>query len=202
MDTLIAMVPHYGLWIVLAATYLSCLAVPVPTSLIMLTAGAFSAAGDLVLSTTAAGAFAGAVAGDQTGFAIGRRGAGTLARLEARSRKSAEALARARTFTGRWGGPGVFFSRWLLSPLGPYVNFVTGAAGMGWARFTAFGVAGEAVWVAGYLGLGYLFADQIEAVADIAGNLSGTLAAGAVTVLSGLWLMSALRAERRRHRQG
>ena len=57
---------------------------------------------------------------------------------------------------------------------------------MKWGIFTVFSVAGEAVWVSIYTGLGFVFSDQIEMVADIAANLSGFLAAGAVAALLGL----------------
>ena len=46
-ETLLALVPTYGLYIVALATALSCLALPIPSSLIMLTAGAFVASEDL-----------------------------------------------------------------------------------------------------------------------------------------------------------
>lgn len=200
IEEILALVPVYGLWIVSATTYLSCLAVPVPASMVMLTAGAFVAAGDLPPVWTVALAWVGAVLGDQTGFAIGHRGGRLLERMS-RNGKAAALIARARDLSDRHGGLGVFLSRWLLSPLGPYMNFATGAAGMNWARFTAWGAAGEAVWVAIYLGLGAVFAEQITAVAELAADFSGMLAAGAVTVGLGLWLRATLKAERaaRRH---
>jgi membrane protein DedA with SNARE-associated domain len=92
----------------------------------------------------------------------------------------------------------VFLSRWLFSPLGPYVNLVSGAARMNWVRFSLWDLAGEAVWVALYLGAGYALAGQVTAVAEIAGNLTGALAAGAVTLGIGLWLRAALRSDRKR----
>ncbi len=193
IDTVLALVPAYGLYIVTGATFLSCLAVPIPSSLIMLTAGAFVAAGDLSASGTFTLALAGAVFGDQAGYALGRAGGGWLGRLKG---KSAELIGKARALAARHGGLGVFLSRWLLSPLGPYMNFATGAARMPWARFTLWGMAGELVWVTLYIALGYAFAGQVEAVADIAGSFSGALAAGAVTVGLGLWLRAALRADR------
>ena len=191
IETLLALVPAYGLYIIAAATFLGCLAVPIPSSLIMLTGGAFVASGDLAGPATWVTAYLGAVLGDQAGFRIGALGAERL------GGKAAALAERARALAGRWGGPGVFLSRWLFSPLGPYMNFVTGASGMGWLRFSLWGAAGEAVWVTLYIGLGYGFAAQIEAVAEIAGNLSGVLAAGAVTLALGLWLRAALRADRR-----
>jgi membrane-associated protein len=161
----------------------------------MLTAGAFVAAGDLSGPATAIVALTGAVVGDQIGYAIGRRGTSWLSRLHG---KSAEMVGKAHVLIDQYGGSAVFLSRWLLSPLGPYVNVVAGAARMNWVRFSLRDLSGEAVWVAVYLGGGYLFAGQVEAVADIAGNLSGALAAGALTVGLGLWLRAAIRADQKR----
>jgi len=78
------------------------------------------------------------------------------------------------------------------------MNLVMGAARMNRANFTFWGVLGEVVWVTIYVGLGYAFGDQIETVASIAGNFSGVLAAGAVTLGLGFWLRAAIRSEARK----
>ncbi|HHL21504.1 MAG TPA: DedA family protein [Aliiroseovarius sp.] len=184
-ETLVGLIPQYGAALMFLVTFLSCLALPVPSSLMMLAGGAFAAGGDLSLATVGLSAYGGALSGDQVGFAIGRWGQRHIDALVARYPKRAALIERARAFSERWGGPGVYFSRWLVSPLGPYVNFLAGSARMPWARFTSWDVAGEATWVTLYVGLGFLFADQIGAVADIASNLSGALAAGLVTILIG-----------------
>jgi membrane protein DedA with SNARE-associated domain len=87
----------------------------------------------------------------------------------------------------------VFLSRWLFSVLGPYVNLIAGGAGVGWRAFTLAAVAGEGVWVAAYLGLGWAAGGQIAAIASLLGNASGLVASAAVTAGLGwaLW--------RRRH---
>jgi membrane-associated protein len=195
-DTLVALLLSWGPALLAAVTFLSCLALPLPASLMMMAAGAFAAGGDLALPAVGGAALAGAVVGDVAGYATGRVGARLLGRLTG---PRAELLERARDFTLRRGAASVFLSRWLFSPLGPYVNFVAGAAAMGWLPFLAAGAAGEAVWVALYVGAGYLFADRIEALSSMAGSLSGALAAGAVTVGLGaaLWHVA-----RRRGRQG
>lgn len=193
IDDLLALVPQFGPPLVGLTTFLSCLALPVPSSLLMLTAGGFAAAGDLALAETALLALAGAVLGDQAGYLIGTTGSAALRRHLSGGGRRAAVAGRAAALAERWGGTGVFLSRWLFSPLGPYVNFAAGAAGIGWPRFTLWGAAGEAVWVTLYVGLGYAFAANIEALASVLGNLSGTLAAGAVTVGLGLWLRASLR---------
>ncbi|WP_425101173.1 DedA family protein [Tropicibacter sp. S64] len=146
-DTLLALVPVYGGWILMAVTFLSCLAIPVPSSLLMLAGGAFAASDDLALLTVLASALGGALAGDQTGYLLGRKGGTPLiARLETHER-SAGLIARARRMITERGVVSVFLTRWLFSPLGPYVNFIGGAMGLDWRRFTAGSVSGESVWV-------------------------------------------------------
>ncbi len=187
-ETLIGLIPHYAIPLMFVTTFLSCLALPVPASLVMLTGGALAAGGDLELGAIMAAAYGGALLGDQAGFAIGRWGSHHIDALAARYPKRAALIERARAFTGKWGGPGVYFSRWLVSPLGPYVNFLAGSARMNWSRFTAWDILGEATWVTLYVGLGYVFVDQIQAVADVLSNLSGALAAGLVTIVLGRFL--------------
>jgi membrane-associated protein len=184
----LSLVPLWGLWLVPLATFLSCLALPVPSSLIMLAAGGFAASGDLVLWQVAAGAFGGAVAGDHAGYALGHRGGRVLDRL-ARAPARRAALDRAAQQLRRSGPLAVFLTRWLLSPLGPYVNFAGGAARIGLSRFSPADVAGEAVWVGLYVGLGYLFADRMSELGAILGNASGALAAAAVAGLLGLVIL-------------
>lgn len=197
-DTLFVLVATYGSAALFVVTFLSCLAVPVPSSLMMITGGAFAASGDLMIGTMVLSAYAGAVIGDQVGYLVGRLGASPLERWTGARRSRAILLRRARWAIGEWGGPGVFFSRWLVSPLGPYVNFAGGAGKMEWARFTLWGAVGEAVWVAVYVGLGYAFANNLELVIDIVADFSGLVVAAVVTAGLGLVLAAIHRRQGRR----
>ncbi|MGR3322852.1 MAG: DedA family protein [Pseudooceanicola sp.] len=192
-DSIFAAIADWGVPLLMLVTFMSCLALPVPASLAMLAAGAFSASGEMTLGGAALGAFAGAVAGDQAGYRIGRAGRGTLARLVRRRPRRRKLLERARRLVDRHGGPGIFLSRWLVSPLGPYANFAAGLTGMKLLGFTAWGAAGEAVWVFIYVGLGWAFADRLTMVAELASDLSGVLAALALMVVTGYWMSRSLR---------
>lgn len=197
-EELIELLSVYGLWLIALVTLFSCLAVPVPASLMMVAGGAFAASGDLSLGAIVAAALAGAIVGDQVGYAIGRRGSGALERLENGNGRRQELLARSRRFAERWGRSGVFLSRWLFSPLGPYVNFIGGATGMNWAAFSVSAAAGEVIWVTSYTGLGFLFSNRIEMVSDIASNFSGFLAAAVVALVLGRLLLRPPRARKRK----
>jgi membrane protein DedA with SNARE-associated domain len=195
-EALFGLVSGYGWIAVMASAFLSCLALPIPTAFVMLAAGGFAAAGDLALWQAATAAFAGAVAGDQAGFWVGRTGGARMARaLEGRPGR-AELMNRASGVVDRWGGLGVFFSTWLFAPLGPWVNLAAGAAGLAWVRFTLWDAVGEAIWVGFYLGMGFLFADRITELAALLGDSVGLLVAALAMVVLGVLLF------RRRQRPG
>lgn len=188
-DALFALVPDHGMTVLFLATFLSCLAVPIPSSLLMLAAGAFIASGDLPAGPLAGAALAGAVLGDQIGYGLGRLGGARLwARLDAGpgtgplARRAARALHRRATMT-------VYLSRWLFSALGPWVNFAAGATRLDWRRFALASLLGEMTWVGLYLGLGYAFGTRLEQAGATAPSVIGALGAGVVALLLGrtLW---------------
>ena len=190
-ETILALVPIYGLALIAIGTLLSCLALPIPSSLIMLSAGGFAAAGDLVLWQAGAAALGGAILGDQLGYQAGRLG-GRLFSGRRLTPQRAALMAKAGAYVQERGAMAVFLSRWLVSPLGPYVNFASGAARLDWARFSRAAIMGEMVWVTIYIGLGAVFADDILALADLLGSVSGLLAALALAGALGFWLKAAL----------
>lgn len=194
-DWFLSLVPQYGPWLLAIATFLSCLALPIPASLLMLAAGGFAAAGDLSFPVIATAALAGAVAGDQVGYLGGRYGGQTVV---ARLGTSAAPVARATSLLAAKGGIAVFLSRWLVSALGPYVNLAAGAARTPWPVFTLWGILGETVWVGLYVGLGFAFAGNLQAASDMAVDVLGLLAAGAVGIGLLIWLIIVLREEGRK----
>lgn len=194
-DWLLSLVPEYGAWLLAVCTFCSCVAVPIPASILMLAAGGFVAAGDLSLPASAGASLAGAVVGDQAGYLVGRMGGSAFMQsIESR----AAPLAKATALLARRGGIAVFLSRWLVSALGPYVNLAAGAAHQPWPNFTLWAIAGEVVWVTLYVGLGYLFTGNLEAASSMAIELLGFLAAGTITIGLAAWLIVTLRSEGRK----
>jgi membrane protein DedA with SNARE-associated domain len=211
-DWLLALVPTYGLWLIGTSTLAACLALPIPASVIMMAAGGFAAAGDLVLWQVMAAAFAGAVLGDQIGFAAGRKGgaplldrigqktaSGAQGRQSSKGRAvrgRAGAIQRARRTMQARGGWAIFLSRCLFSPLGPYVNLIAGALGHDWRRCTLRAVLGQAVWCGLYVVMGRAFGGNLAAASDTLGSALGLVASGAAVLALGAVLLAALRRER------
>ena len=192
-DFFFYLVSDFGVFVIGLTTFLSCLALPIPSSFVMLAGGAFVASGDLALAEVLAAAYGGAVAGDQVGYRAGRWGGARFQDALNRQPARAAILGRARAMVKRWGGIGVFLSTWLFAPLGPWVNVIAGASGIGAWRFSLWDAAGEAVWVALYVGLGFAFAANIELIAGLLGNAAGALSALVVTLGLGLMLLRARR---------
>jgi membrane-associated protein len=190
-DWLLALVPVYGNGLMALATFLSCLALPIPCSILMLAAGGFVAAGDLVLWQVCAAALFGAVIGDQMGFRIGRSGGTDLLDRLKHDPTRRKLIAQAVALMDRRGAMGIFLTRWLFAAVGPWANFAAGATGFSWAKFTLWSLLGEAVWVGLYIGLGHGFGGNIEAASDLAGSMLGILAGVAAMLGFGWWLWSA-----------
>lgn len=199
-EVLFALLVDYGAVLIMAVTFASCVALPVPASLVMLVAGALAAAGDLGLSNLLVGAYVGAVLGDIAGYWMARGLEGALATRLSPGPRVRALMSEARRQLLARGGVAVFLTRWLLSPLGPYVNFAAGASRMPMRVFLPWDAAGELIWVTGYLGLGYTAASQLPQVIAMASNFAGLTMAVAVALVLMLWLqwkMRQLRAKRR-----
>ncbi|RFP88302.1 DedA family protein [Rhodobacteraceae bacterium 63075] len=188
-DWLLQLIAHFGAPVLGLVTFASCLALPVPASLLMLAAGAFAAAGDLSLGALWLLALAGAILGDQTGFRLGQLASDPIDAALADRPKRRALYIRAKAYLRANGSRGIFLTRWLFSPLGPYANFAAGASRLGWARFSAAAAAGEVIWVSMYLALGYAFARNLAMAADLAGQVIGFLAASGAALFLGRWLL-------------
>jgi membrane-associated protein len=184
-ETLLALVADYGALCIFAICLVSCAGVPIPASLALIAAGALVAAGEIDPAVAAAAGLAGAVAGDQAGYWIGAW-CGPGLRTWAERRGRTRALGAARRLADRYGESSVFLSRWLVSAVAPVINLAAGALGQRWRRFTAFAGLGRGIWVAGYLGLGFVFSGSIRAVAAVAADFGAVVAGLAVMVLGGL----------------
>lgn len=188
-ETLLGLVPTWGALLVALVNFLACLILPIPASLVMLAAGAFAAAGDLSALPLWIGAMAGAMLGDQSGYWLGRTFGPRLIDRLSRRRRTAALIDRAVTWLEQRRLPAIFFSRWLISALCPYVNFSAGAARINWAGFTLPAFAGTCVWVSLYIGMGYTFSADIQELGSVLANFAAAIASAAVALILGriLW---------------
>lgn len=178
---LIGLLIAYGLPALFLILAVTSAGVPFPDSLLLIAVGSFVAQGDLDFLPVVLIGTAGAVAGDNLGYALGYWGGRPLAaRLGGRDK-----IAKAEAFSRKWGGPGIFLSRWLVGPLGPWINITSGLTAYSWPRFLLLDVAGELIWVLIYVSLGHQFSDKVQTIADLLGNLTWVILGLGITGLLG-----------------
>jgi membrane protein DedA with SNARE-associated domain len=192
-DQILAALALYGEPALFVVATIAAVGIPLPVMLLLIVAGSLAAQGTLNFGIAVSVAALGSMAGDQMGYAIGRWGGhalvGRLTRLLGGATRLDQLDARLR----RWGGPGVFLSRWLVTPLGPWVNLASGLAGYSWLRFTLWDALGEAVFAALYIGFGLVFSDRVQEIESILGDLTWALVAVLAAAIIG-WKLFAKKA--------
>ena len=192
-DQLLAALSQYGLPLLFGVTAIAAVGVPLPVSLMLVAAGSFVELGEMTLWQVIVVASAAAVLGDQVGYALGRWGGYRLLSRMKRRKNGDERIPQAQRFAKRWCGAGIFFSRWLDTALGPWLNLTSGIAAYPWNRFLCWDVLGELLWVIIYVMLGRIFSDRIQALVEILGNLGWVVVGLIATLILGLQLLRHLR---------
>ena len=192
-DQLLAAVSQYGAPALFGIVTIAAIGVPLPITLLLIVAGSMVAQGVMNLWWALGVTGAGSVLGDQAGYAIGRWGGpAVITKLSGLfgKRTSLEAMeAKAKA----WGGPGIFITRWLLSPLGPWINLASGTASYPWPRFLFWDILGEFTGAVVYISLGRFFSDRVMALYGVLGDLTWAIAALLVAILLGYQLLAHLR---------
>jgi membrane-associated protein len=171
-EQVLAALALYGAPALFAIVAIAAVGVPLPVTLILIVTGSLAAQGAMNVWLAIAIAAVGSVAGDQVGYAIGRWGGKRLVTRISRLIGSAERIAEMDAKAKKWGGAGVFFSRWLVAPLGPWINLASGAAKYSWFRFTLWDFLGESFGAGLYIWLGLVFNDRVQEVGAILGDLT------------------------------
>src|SRR5437667_158290 len=172
-EQLLAALSIYGLPLLFGVIMVSSIGIPFPISLLLVAAGSFVEQGDMKFWQVILLASAGAIAGDQIGYAIGRWGGRRFAYKASGWFKGGEfSLRRAESAARKWEGLGVFLSRWLVTPLGPWLNLTSGFTEYPWHRFLLWDALGEILWVLIYVGIGRIFSDRVQAMSEVLGNLA------------------------------
>lgn len=188
---LLVLLTSYGLPALFAILLVTSAGAPFPDSLLLVAVGSFVAQGDLSFWPVIAIGTAGAVAGDNIGYAIGYWGGRPLAARIGGTQR----IAKAEAFSRKWGGPGIFLSRWLVGPLGPWINLTSGLTAYPWPKFLLLDVAGELLWVLIYVSLGRVFSDKVQTIADLLGNLTWVVLGLGVTAFLGWKLFGKARSD-------
>jgi len=195
MSPLIALVVAHGTLLVFAATLAARIGAPVPAAPFLVIAGGLAVGGQISWVAALAAAIVANILGDGLWFWAGRSYGYRVLKLLCRISLSPDSCVRqSEAFILRWGGSSLIAAKFV-----PGVSVVAppmaGALGMSLGAFLGFETLAAAVWASLFLGIGWIFADQIQRVMDLLSTL-GVVAVIALLVIAAAYL--ALRYWRRR----
>lgn len=142
--------------------------VPLPQSLLVISAGAFAAQGlvDFPVIVLITSLFS--TMGDNIGYFVGREMSMFKKYLPSFTRKLAAIEGRQ---LGKRTSLTIFLTRFLFTALGPPVNVLSGLNRIPHKKFLLYGSMGELIWALEMTGLGYFFGIYVEEVFDLVSNV-------------------------------
>ena len=162
--------------VILMVVFARQLCLPLPATLLLMTAGALAKRGSLDVSGIILTGVVGCLFADYVWYAAGQRWGYRIVRiLCVFSTDGPQYAAKARKLFGRLGLPVLMVAKFvpgldgLMPPLAGMLN-----ASVIW--FLLFDAVGSLLWSAGYCFVGFLFARSLDIVVADLGRLTGTLA--------------------------
>jgi membrane-associated protein len=137
-----------------------------------------------------------AVVGDTIGYEVGARYGTRLLNLRI-LRKRQDRIDAARALLARYGGPAVFFGRYIAF-FRAIMPFLAGASHMPYPRFLLFNALGGTTWGIGSVLLGFLAGNSYAMFERAFGQIAAFVGAGLVVAALIAWLVVR---HRRRARQ-
>lgn len=153
------------------------LGLPLPSMLLVMSAGALAGLGELNLAVVLILVVTASMIGDLTWYEVGRRrGIGVLGFLCRFSLESDSCVRDTQNKFGKRGAKTLLFAKFFpgLSTIAPPL---AGTAGIGLSAFLIYNMIGTMFWVATFLGIGYFCSTQFERIAESVSQFgSGLLA--------------------------
>jgi membrane protein DedA with SNARE-associated domain len=179
----IQFVEHYGYALLFLWVFAEQGALPIPSLPLLVAAGALVRTGRMNGPPAIACCIAGALIADSVWFYFGRHRGKRVLRFLCRLSLSPDSCVRQTENAFHKYG----LKTLLIAKFVPGLNAVAaplaGDSGIGMIRFLAVDALGIAIWSGTYIGIGYLFADQLE----LALTYVGRLGSGLVILVAGLF---------------
>jgi len=164
MDALLGQLAQYGILLVGLNVLLQQLGLPIPSVPTMMVAGALAASGRLSLAGAYSIAVSASLLADLLWFGAGRRFGYPVLRFLCQVSLSPDTCVRqTEGIFERWGFYSVVVSKFVpgFSTVAPPI---AGALRMSIGAFVLASLASAGLWVGFYMGVGYLFTQQIDIV--------------------------------------
>jgi len=187
--TLQTILSSWGYAAVLGFVGIESSGIPFPGETMLVAAAVYAGTGHLNIVFVIVAGAAGAILGDNLGYAVGRTGGRALVeRYGEYIRVDTSKLATAERFFAKHGDKTVFFGRF-VAVLRAWAAFLAGLNRMHWIKFGAFNAAGGIVWATLYgllgfeLGKNLALLHKVEQTLGVAGVVAAVVVVVAAFIL-------------------
>jgi membrane protein DedA with SNARE-associated domain len=161
-------VHHYGVFAVFLMVTIEALGAPLPGETLLIFSAVLAGRGEMSLPGLLIFASAGAVLGDNIGYAIGRTlGRGTILRYGGKVGLTDARFATVESIFRRYGSATVLFARF-FNILRQLNGIVAGILGMSWRRFLLFNALGGVLWVTVWVLAATYFTEHLAILTTLA----------------------------------
>lgn len=175
----------YNIWFLSIIIVLQCIGIPTGASLLVMASGAFAYAGEFNVGILLLQVWFFSWLGDNIAYfmwkAIGDKALNKHLKLRSYFKPK---IFKAKNYLIKHGESSVFFSRFLISAMGPFINAAAGITGYKLLTFTLYVALGELFWTSIYLGLGYWFGDSFETIVPIVSEFGSFITYVAVLIIA------------------
>ena len=161
--SLIIWAGYIGIFIIIFAECGVLLGIFLPGDSLLFTAGFLASQGKLDLVLLMIICFAGAVLGDNFGYAFGRRAGPAIFKKEDSFFFHKKHLERAARFYDAHGGKTIILARF-MPIIRTFAPILAGVGRMNYKVFIIYNLVGGALWAIGLTGLGYFLGSSIPGV--------------------------------------
>lgn len=168
-----------------------------PGELAVVTGGILVSRGQIEMNILLSVVVLATVAGNATGFYVGRRWGASMLRWAPLQRFFGSAISKSRDFMLRRGEWAIVLSR-VSTPTRIVVPFLAGASDVSYRRFVQFDVPASLGWALVYATLGYVLGASWDAIKEITGNAALLVLILFLLAVIIRWMAARVAANRRR----
>ncbi len=167
-NLLITYFSDYNIWFLSILIMLGSIGIPTGACLVVLASGAFAYAGEFNIVVLLLEIWFFSCVGDGISYVLWKFLGHKLFNKSLKFKTYFHPkIIKAQNYLKKHGKGTVFFTRFLISAMGPFVNAAAGITEYKLVTFTLFVALGELLWSCMYLGLGYWFGDSWENLVPI-----------------------------------
>ena len=183
-ELLIQYFRDYNIWFLSILMILQGIGVPIGMSMLVIACGAFAYAGEFNIVLIVLEVWIFAWIGDCAGYFLWKIiGYRLLIKFPRLNSYFEPKILKARNYLNKHGKSAVFLTRFLISPMGPFVNASAGIVNYSVAAFSLFALLGEFFWTGIYIGLGYWFGDSWESIVPLVSQFGEIITYAAILSL-------------------